>query len=261
MSDTHKNSTWETVKTVFWALLIAAGIRSLAFEPFNIPSGSMKPTLLVGDYVFVSKYAYGYSHFSFPFSPPVFEGRIFDEEPERGDVVVFRKPTQPDIDYIKRLIGMPGDRIQLRKGRIYINGVGVKRERIGDFYDKIRKNGPPLIRAMWKETLPNGVSYQVADDIATDPNQDEYDTDNTRVFVVPPGHYFMIGDNRDNSVDSRVHPLRGGVGFVPAENLIGRAEVIFLSTDYDGLFIMLWESLPRLRLDRIFTSINGSSDE
>src|SRR5438874_597599 len=173
----------ETTRVVLQALLIALVIRTLLFAPFNIPSGSMKPTLLIGDYLFVSQYSYGYSHYSLPFSPPLFSGRIFASEPVRGDVVVFRLPKDDSIDYIKRVIGLPGDRIQMIDGLLHINGVAVKRERVGDFVDD--ETGRPVRR--WRETLPNGVSYETLD------LEDNGYLDNTQEYVVPPGHFFMMG--------------------------------------------------------------------
>src|SRR5438105_4499291 len=205
----------ETGRVIFHALIIALVIRTFLFPPFNIPSGSMKDTLLIGDYLFVSKYSYGYSHYSLPFSPNLFPGRIFSSEPQRGDVVVFRLPKDDSIDYIKRVIGLPGDRIQMKDGVLYINGTAVKKERVEDVIDD--ENGAPVHR--FRETLPNGVVHDTLE-------KDEGDLHRTQEYLVPPGHYFMMGDNRDNSTDSRV---LSAVGYVPFENLIGRAQIIFFT--------------------------------
>ena len=209
----------ETVRVIVHALIIALVIRTFLFQPFNIPSGSMKATLLVGDYLFVSKYSYGYSHYSFPFSPPLFSGRIFGSEPDRGDIVVFRLPKDDSVDYIKRVIGLPGDRIQMIQGLLHINGQPVKRERIEDFIETEETERATRVKR-WKETLPNGVSYTTLDLIDTG------FYDNTQEYVVPAGQYFMMGDNRDNSTDSRV---LSQVGYVPFQNLVGRAQLIFFS--------------------------------
>jgi len=265
-----ENSVGETIKVVIHALLIALVIRTFLFQPFNIPSGSMKGTLLVGDYLFVSKFSYGYSRFSMPFSPPLFSGRIWGADPSRGDVVVFRFPKHDDDpcakyadnddrcpkhdndDYIKRVIGLPGERIQMQRGVLYINDEPVKRERMDDFVGE-DPCGPEGIRPVpirkvprWKETLPNGVSYETlqCDELGF--------YNNTNVYTVPPGHFFMMGDNRDNSSDSRVDPSRGGVGYVPKENLIGRAQVIFFSVLQGESAWRVWEWPWTVRWNRLF---------
>jgi signal peptidase I len=217
---------WRAIGNGAVALLLASvlltiplSIRTFLFQPFNIPSGAQKPTLLVGDRIFVSKYAYGYTHYSLPFSPPLFSGRIWATEPQRGDMVVFRLPKDTSTDYVKRIIGLPGDRIQMIDGLLHINGTPVKRERIEDFIDT--EDGKPTKIKQWRETLPNGVSHTTLDLI------DNGFADNTRVFTVPPHHYFMMGDNRDNSTDSRFSQ----VGMVPFENLIGRIAIIYYSVE------------------------------
>jgi signal peptidase I len=233
----------ETIKVVIEALLIALVFRTFAYHPFNIPSGSMEPTLLIGDYLFVSKFSYGYSRYSFPFVDFSFiEGRIWEGVPERGDIAVFRPPREPQSDYIKRVIGLPGDQIQMRDGVLYINGGVVVREPAGTWEGPDRFGNITQIR-QYRETLPNGVSYITLDEGDGRPG------DNTRVYEVPPGHYFFMGDNRDNSQDSRF--LDGPVGYVPAENLIGRADIIFFSVDGAPAWAF-WAWPWTVRLDRLF---------
>lgn len=230
----------DTVQTVFFAFLIAIAVRVAVFEPFNIPSGSMKPTLLVGDYLFVSKYSYGYSRYSFPLGLVPFSGRIWESPVERGDVAVFRKPPENEIDYIKRIIGLPGDRIQVVKGVLHINGEAVKRERIEDF--ALDLHGKKV--EQYTETLPNGRTHRILET-----RGDEGGADNTRVFTVPEGHYFAMGDNRDNSADSRV------IGFVPAENMVGRAEILFFSTDGSAALWEVWKWPFAIRYSRLFNGV------
>ncbi len=228
--DQHDSGWRETAKIVIQALALAILVRVFFYQPFNIPSGSMKETLLVGDYLFVSKLSYGYSRHSFPFGGTIlankmFDGRIFASQPKRGDVVVFKWPKDNSTDYIKRLVGMPGDEIQMLKGVLYVNGKAVPKRRIGSFNtyeDGRRQNGIPI----YEETLPEGVKYRVLDAEENGP------ADDSATFKVPAGHYFMMGDNRDNSSDSRFG-LPRGVGFVPFENLVGRAEIIFFSGAFD----------------------------
>jgi len=234
------------LKTIFYAVLIAVVIRTFAFEPFNIPSGSMIPTLLVGDYLFVSKYTYGFSRYSLPFGLPLISGRIFAAEPERGDVVVFKLPSDNKTDYIKRVIGLPGDEIQMIKGIVHINGKAVEREPLGPYLmpNGNGSSGGGRRVMQYRETLPNDVSHPIIEMTDTGP------FDNTGVYTVPPGHYFTMGDNRDSSRDSR---FLGEVGYVPFENLVGRAEFIFFSID--GSPLRLWEWPATVRFDRLFDGI------
>ena len=234
----------ETVRVVIHAIIIAVVIRTFLFQPFNIPSGSMIPTLLVGDYLFVSKYSYGYTHYSLPFSPSLFSGRIFGSQPQRGDVVVFRLPKDPSIDYIKRVVGLPGDRIQVLHGVLNINGAPVKRERVTQPCVAHEDVAQPVM--CYRETLPNGVTYITHD------FTDNGTLDNTEVYQVPPNEYFMMGDNRDNSTDSRV---LGVVGYVPFENLIGKAQIIFFSIGGDTPAWEIWNWPWAVRWRRLFTLV------
>jgi signal peptidase I len=227
-----KKGGWlETVTIVIEALAIAMLVRTFLYQPFNIPSGSMKETLLIGDYLFVSKLSYGYSRYSFYNLIP-FSGRIFGAPPKRGDVVVFKLPRDNSTDYIKRVIGLPGDEINVRGGVLYINGKEVPRHRIGNFVTRDGE-GPAHPIPAYEETLPNGVKYTVLD---SEPNGP---FDNVGPYKVPEGKYFMMGDNRDNSTDSRAS---WGVGYVPYQNLIGRAEIIFFSAAVDDPGAFRWWS-------------------
>ena len=241
-----KGESWvETLKTIVYALLIALVIRTLFIQPFNIPSGSMENTLLVGDYLFVEKFAYGYSRFSLPFGyvlPPV--GRIFGSAPQRGDVVVFKLPSDESTDYIKRVIGLPGDRIQMLNGQLYLNDKPIPKVRVAD-YIETDEFGVAHHVPRYRETLPGGKSYYVLD---RDPDGA---LDNTDVYTVPPDHYFMMGDNRDNSDDSRAD-----VGYVPAENLVGKAELIFFSTNGSAELWEFWKWPEAIRWERLFTVID-----
>ena len=211
------------------AILIALVVRTFLYEPFRIPSGSMFPTLLVGDYIFVSKFSYGYSRYSFPFSIASFSGRLLQSTPKRGDVAVFRNPVQPKIVYIKRIIGLSGDTIQVRGGRLYVNNLLIDRVRVENFREL----------KQYRQTLPSGKDFYILEE------SDEEIADNTRAYQVPAGHYFGMGDNRDNSQDSR---YLSTVGYIPEENLIGRADLIWLSIDFSSL---IWP----LRIERLFTRI------
>ncbi|MER8882718.1 signal peptidase I [Mesorhizobium sp. M0816] len=234
----------ETVSVIVQALLLALVIRTLLFQPFSIPSGSMRPTLLEGDYLFVTKWSYGFSRYSLPFGPNIFSDRIWGSEPKRGDVVVFKFPPDPSVDYIKRVVGLPGDKIQVKDGQLFINDVGVPRVKVGqiDNHDITEENGPVDV---YRETLPNGVSYDTLDLTQASIG------DNTKEFKVPPGHYFMMGDNRDNSSDSRFT-----VGFVPDENLVGRANLIFFSIGGSASPLEIWKWPSLMRASRLFHFVN-----
>jgi signal peptidase I len=233
----------ETLKTLVYAVAIALAVRTFLFEPFNIPSGSMKPTLLVGDYLFVSKYAYGYSRYSLPFGLPLISGRVMERLPERGDVVVFKLPSDNKTDYIKRVVGLPGDRVQVRNGLLHINDQPVQVRPAGDFAEDY--NGRSVAVPMLKEQLPEGREHLIID-LTSDGS-----LDNTGVFVVPPEHVFAMGDNRDNSLDSRVEH----VGFIPVENLIGRAEILFFSVNGHARFWQPWTWPLGIRYGRLLNVI------
>ena len=238
-------TSWlETVKVIVQALILALVVRTFLFQPFNIPSGSMKSTLLIGDYLFVSKYSYGFSRFSFPW--PLdgvnFSGRIWGSEPKRGDVIVFKLPKDNSTDYIKRLIGLPGDRIQVTQGVLRINGEPVKLEPLAPFVEKDYYGVDVKTRA-FKETLPGGVSHTILK------REDGGFQNNTPEYVVPAGHYFMMGDNRDNSQDSR---FLDAVGYVPYENLIGKARVVFFSIDEGSAPWQVWNWPVDVRWNRLF---------
>ncbi|CAN5415282.1 signal peptidase I [soil metagenome] len=261
------NEFIEIVKTVAYALGIALVLRVLLFQPFTIPSASMEPNLYQGDYIIVSKFSYGWSKHSIPFSPGLFDGRIMGRVPTRGDIVVFKLPRDPKIDYIKRLIGLPGDQVQVRGGVVYINGKALARQPLAP---AMVNTGYGTIRAdRFEETNPEGRKY------ATQDYGPDSDADNTGVYVVPKGCYFFMGDNRDNSLDSRFDPqvspfktgsgvcawdpgndqyvgMQEGVGFVPAENLVGRAQLILLSWNADAHLFKPWTWFTQARPSRFF---------
>jgi signal peptidase I len=239
-------------------------LRSFGYEPFNIPSESMMPRLLVGDYLFVAKWPYGYSRYSLPLGLPLFDGRILGGEPKRGEIVVFKTPADNRTDFIKRVIGLPGDLIQMRHGILHINGQAVRKERVGELVLPITDNarcignfiqpsfrgtdakGHPVCRyPRYRETLPDGTSYFVLDQVSGGPGDD------TGIYVVPQNHYFMMGDNRDDSADSRYSVAQDGIGFVPSENLIGRASLMFFSTDGSAEILKPWTWFSAIRWERI----------
>jgi signal peptidase I len=247
----------ETAKIIIEALAIAFFVRMFLFQPFNIPSASMYPTLNIGDYLFVSKLSYGYGKYSFNFQLSGFSGdplirccsfvdfpgrKVWVDLPQRGDVAVFKYPQDLSIDYIKRVIGLPGDHIQMKHGVLFINGTEVKKERVADFQDPNGESGQGPVVAQFRETLPNGVSYNVLD-------FGEMGADNTEEYVVPENHYFMMGDNRDNSQDSR---FLDKVGYVPVENFVGKADVIFFSFKPEAALSRPWEWPFEIRWPRFF---------
>lgn len=239
------DSLVETLKTIVYAVLLALLIRSVALEPFNIPSGSMLPNLLIGDYLFVSKYSYGYSRYSFPFGIAPIEGRWWVEgepgAPARGTVVVFKLPNGTD-DYIKRVIGMPGDHVQMINGRLYINGEKVERDYIETSEMEVDRGNRQVLKH-YIEHLPGGVNHEIIE------RSDEEQYDNTPLYDVPQGHYFMMGDNRDNSADSRV------IGFVPEANLLGPARWRFFSVERDFSIFKPWTWFTNVRWSRLLTTV------
>ena len=233
----------ETLRTIVFAMIIALLIRTLAFEPFNIPSSSMVPTLLIGDYLFVSKFSYGFGGTGTFWNMAPFTGRIFGSEPHRGDVIVFKLPRDNSTDYIKRLIGLPGDTIQMRQGLLYINGTPVEREKLESPVPQ--PEVLPENITDYLEHLPNGPTHVIRKE------GDDMPLDNTELFVVPPHHYFFMGDNRDNSQDSRTT----NVGYVPEENLVGKAEFLFFSLQEGTHFWEFWKWPWAVRWQRLFTKI------
>ena len=240
-----KEGVLETLKTIVYAVLIALLIRSLFFEPFRIPSGSMYPTLEVGDYLFVSKYTYGYSKHSFPFSLAPIKGRLFAKTPERGDIVVFKYPKDNRTDFIKRIIGLPGDTIQVSRGRLYINDKLVERQSVGKYILKEYVVRPEQYEE-YTEVLPEGFTHRILEI-----SDYESKVDNTAKMTVPEGHYFVMGDNRDRSDDSRIH-----VGFVPEENLIGKARFLFFSHNDKGKWYKPWTWPKAIRYSKIFKTLH-----
>ena len=238
------SSIAETLRTIIFAMIIALTIRTLGFEPFNIPSSSMVPTLLIGDFLFVSKFSYGYGSTGTFWGLTPFEGRIGGSTPERGDVIVFKTPRDNTTDYIKRLIGLPGDSVQMRHGILYVNGLPVDRERLQNAIDN--DDGSAAYSTDYLEHLPGGVTHIIRK------QGDSNALDNTEVFMVPPHHYFFMGDNRDNSQDSRTQM----VGFVPETNLVGKAEFLFFSLQPDAHFWQFWRWPWTVRWSRLFTKIS-----
>ena len=248
-------SVVETVKTIVYAVLIALAVRTVAYEPFNIPSGSMVPTLLIGDYLFVSKFSYGYSRYSLPFGLKVFSGRIylpFSHLPQRGDVTVFKLPTDPSVDYIKRIVGLPGDHIQMRHGELYINDQLVPRRSEPDCRDEEAGSLPAALQQGYIESLPRGPGETPVEHCIIKFGNNGA-LDNTPVYEVPLGHFFAMGDNRDNSQDSRV---LSAVGYIPAENLVGKAQFLFFSTDGSARWWEIWKWPFAIRYRRLFHGVS-----
>ena len=242
----NRNFFIENTKTLFYALVIAIAIRSLLIQPFYIPSSSMEPNLLVGDRIFVTKYSYGYSKHSFPFSPPIFKGRIMHKNPERGDIVVFKTPADNRTDYIKRLIGLPGDKVQFINSNLYINSSEVMKSRLST-NDIIFCGKKKIDVFTFEELLPNGKKFITV-------YSKEYTFQNSDPFIIPKNHYFFLGDNRDCSKDSR---FLSSVGYVHKDNLVGKAQFIFFSSDRSiGSIFSFWKWNKSLRFNRFFKKLN-----
>ena len=241
----EKQSIIENIKTLFYALIIAIVIRSLLIQPFYIPSSSMEPSLLVGDRLFVTKYSYGYSKHSFPFSPPIFEGRVISSEPKRGDVVVFKTPADNRTDYVKRIIGLPGDKLQFIDSNLYLNDAEVLKSKISD-NDKIFCGEKKIDVFTFEELLPNGKKYKSV-------YSKNFPFQNSDIFTVPENHFFFLGDNRDCSKDSR---FLSSVGYVHKDNLVGKVQIIFFSSDRSiGSIFAFWKWNKSVRFDRFFMKI------
>jgi signal peptidase I len=244
----HKSTLafWEHAKSILIAVALALFFRSLAFEAYKIPSSSMTPTLMIGDLLFISKYSYGYSKYSFPIDLNFIHGRIFKKEPVRGDIIVFRAPHKNDDKYyIKRLIGLPGDTIQVKNGIVYINDVEVKRHQIG-VYQALYNDEPQGSYDCYEEELPNGVKYKVLD---ANIHFHSHFPDNTPIYNVPQGFYFMMGDHRNRSVDSR---FTSDMGFISEENLMGRAEILFWTRDFSFVDIF-----TKFEFNRLFNKLSN----
>ena len=243
MADKNSSLDWfkSNFLSLFYAILIAIIIRTFFFQAFFIPSSSMEPTLLVGDRIFVSKFSYGYSKHSFPFSLPLINERVLFSEPERGDIIVFKTPENLRIDYIKRLVGLPGDKIQMIDGILHINDIPVKRKKIRS-ETKLINNGQIRNVLVYKETLPNNISYETFD-------MGNTRADNTSEIFIPEDSYFFMGDNRDNSKDSRF------VGSVPKNNLVGKAQIIFFATEGGSTILEFWRWPFDIQIDRLFKMI------
>lgn len=258
-----KEGLKETTRFLMWLFILALSLRIFIVAPFSIPSGSMLPTMMIGDYLLVAKWSYGYSASSIPFGLGSFEGRLLADSPERGDIAVFRYPGGGDEDYVKRVIGLPGDTVQMHGGQVWLNGEPVPRVRVADYLMPVTPNSPcrtvdpEMARIVvdeegnrfcaydrYRETLPGGRSYYVLDQMVGI-------ADDTPVFTVPAGHYFMMGDNRDDSLDSRFSLSEEGVGFLPADHLIGEASILFFSTDGSAEWLKPWTWVSAARWDRI----------
>jgi signal peptidase I len=260
----RQETWWETLRFFLGLFLAAIVLRSFIFAPFSIPSGSMLPNMMIGDYLFVTKWPYGYSRYSVPFGLARFDGRLFSRLPDRGDIVVFRHPVEADKDLVKRVIGLPGDTVEVRQGIVILNGTPIPRARIADFNMPISPNSPCRAVARdgarridnpdgtsicayprYRETLPEGRSYEVLDQTRTSPG------DNVAPIVIPEGHLLVMGDNRDDSLDGRFDTAEGGVGLLPLDNVLGEAAIAFWSTDGSAEWLKPWTWFTAARWGRI----------